>query len=142
VSLHGSSYGGLLVGLALGRYDLFHRGALVSGIAHLPTFLERTDDWRQPLREAEYGSLADDRALLERLSPRSWVDEIDGPVYIAHGENDPRTPVEDARQFADSLADAGVKVTELYFTDEGHGVSDTRNARELYRGLIEFFSAG
>lgn len=140
VSLFGTSYGGLLVGLALARYpESFERGAVVSGIAHLPTFLRRTDGWRRSIREREYGSLADDEALLESLSPMNRIDSVDSPVYVAHGENDPRVPVEDARQFAAALAENGVPVSQRYFESEGHGVKQSDNRIQLYEDLLAFF---
>jgi len=62
VAAMGGSYGGFMVLAALTEYpDLWAAGVDVVGIANFVTFLENTGDWRRHLREAEYGSLEEDR---------------------------------------------------------------------------------
>jgi dipeptidyl aminopeptidase/acylaminoacyl peptidase len=93
----GGSYGGFMVLAALTEYpDLWAAGVDVVGIANFVTFLENTGEWRRELREAEYGSLAQDREFLESISPINNADRIEAPLFVLHGANDPRVPV--ARQ--------------------------------------------
>ncbi len=75
---------------ALTEYpDLWAAGIDVVGIANFVTFLENTGDWRRELREAEYGSLEDDREFLEEISPTNNIEHIEAPLFVLHGENDP-----------------------------------------------------
>ncbi|WP_254273785.1 S9 family peptidase [Haloarcula marina] len=135
----GGSYGGFMVLASLTEYpDLWAAGVDVVGIANFVTFLENTGDWRRELREAEYGSLADDREFLRSISPINNVDRITAPLFVLHGANDPRVPVGEAEQIADEVADHGVPVEKLVFDDEGHGISKRENRIEAYTQVVEF----
>jgi dipeptidyl aminopeptidase/acylaminoacyl peptidase len=119
----GGSYGGFMVLASLTEYpELWAAGIDIVGIANFVTFLENTGDWRRELREAEYGSLADDREFLESVSPINTIETIDAPLFVLHGENDPRVPVGEAKQIAEQAAEH-VPVETLIFEDEGHGFS-------------------
>jgi dipeptidyl aminopeptidase/acylaminoacyl peptidase len=135
----GGSYGGFMVLAALTEYpDLWAAGVDVVGIANFVTFLENTGDWRREHREAEYGSLADDREFLESISPITNADAIQAPLFVLHGANDPRVPVGEAEQIADEVAAQGVPVEKLVFDDEGHGISKLENKIEAYTAVVDF----
>ncbi|WP_049901651.1 S9 family peptidase [Natrinema sp. J7-1] len=135
----GGSYGGVMVLAALTEYpDLWAAGIDIVGIANFVTFLENTGDWRRELREAEYGSLEEDREFLADISPINTVDRIAAPLFVLHGENDPRVPVGEAEQIAEQAAAQGVPVRKLIFEDEGHGFSKLENRIEAYSAVAEF----
>jgi dipeptidyl aminopeptidase/acylaminoacyl peptidase len=135
----GGSYGGFMVLAALTEYpDLWAAGVDVVGIANFVTFLENTGDWRRELREAEYGSLDDDREFLEEISPINGIERIAAPLFVAHGANDPRVPVGEAEQVAEEAAAQGVPVETLVFEDEGHGFSKLENRIEAYSRIVDF----
>ncbi|WP_254838352.1 S9 family peptidase [Natronomonas marina] len=135
----GGSYGGFMVLAALTEYpELWAAGVDIVGIANFVTFLENTGSWRRELREAEYGSLADDREFLESISPINSIENIEAPLYVLHGANDPRVPVGEAEQIAEKAADQGVPVRKRIFEDEGHGISKLENRIEAYADIVEF----
>jgi dipeptidyl aminopeptidase/acylaminoacyl peptidase len=135
----GGSYGGFMVLAALTEYpELWAAGVDIVGIANFVTFLENTGEWRRELREAEYGSLADDRAFLESISPINNIDRIRAPLFVLHGENDPRVPVSEAHQIVERAREQGVPVRELIFEDEGHGFSKLDNRIEAYSEIVDF----
>jgi len=135
----GGSYGGFVTLAALTEYpDVWAAGVDIVGIANFVTFLENTGSWRRALREAEYGSLEDDQELLESISPINSMDRIEAPLFVLHGENDPRVPVGEARQVAEAAEAAGVPVETLVFEDEGHGISKRENRIEAYAAIVEF----
>ncbi|EMA41931.1 S9 family peptidase [Halobiforma nitratireducens] len=139
ITAKGGSYGGFMVLAALTEYpDLWAAGIDVVGIANFVTFLENTGDWRRELREAEYGSLADDREFLEDISPTNNIENIEAPLFVLHGENDPRVPVGEAEQIVEQARDQGVPVRKLIFEDEGHGFSKLENRIEAYSEIAAF----
>ncbi|ERH13228.1 MAG: dipeptidyl acylaminoacyl-peptidase [halophilic archaeon J07HB67] len=139
IALMGGSYGGFMVLAGLTEYpELWAAGVDIVGIANFVTFLENTGDWRQSLREAEYGSLADDREFLASISPINNADRIDAPLFVLHGENDPRVPVGEAEQIVTEVRDRDVPVRKLIFDDEGHGFAKRDNQIEAYRGIVGF----
>ncbi|MDL5361849.1 S9 family peptidase [Halalkalicoccus sp. NIPERK01] len=134
----GGSYGGFMVLAALTQYpDLWAAGIDIVGIANFVTFLENTGDWRRELREAEYGSLEHDREFLESVSPINTIDSIEAPLFVLHGENDPRVPVGEAEQIAERASEH-VPVETLIFEDEGHGFTKLENRIEAYTKIAAF----
>jgi dipeptidyl aminopeptidase/acylaminoacyl peptidase len=134
----GGSYGGFMVLAALTEYpDLWAAGVDVVGIANFVTFLENTGSWRREHREAEYGSLAEDREFLESISPLHRADRIRAPLFVIHGANDPRVPVGEAEQIAEAASEH-VPVEKLIFEDEGHGLSKRENRIEAYTRVVAF----
>jgi len=118
--------------------DLWAAGVDVVGIANFVTFLENTGDWRRTLREAEYGSLEHDREFLESISPINNIENVAAPLFVLHGENDPRVPVSEAEQVVEKAREQGVPVRKLIFEDEGHGFSKLENEIEAYSAIAEF----
>ena len=142
IAVKGGSYGGFMVLAALTEYpDRWAAGVDVVGIANFVTFLENTGEWRRALREAEYGSLEADRELLEAISPINRADAIDAPLFVLHGENDPRVPVGEARQIAEAAGEQGVPVELLVFEDEGHGIAKLDNRIDAYTAVADFLDA-
>lgn len=134
----GASYGGFMVLAALTEYpELWAAGVDIVGIANFVTFLENTGDWRRSLREAEYGSLAEDRAFLEAISPTTNIEGIEAPLLVLHGANDPRVPVSEAEQIAEDAAQH-VPTETVIFEDEGHGFSKLDNRITAYQTIVEF----
>ena len=139
IAVMGGSYGGFMTLAALTEYpDLWAAGVDIVGIASFVTFLENTGPWRRALREAEYGSLAEDRELLESISPINRVERIDAPLFVLHGANDPRVPVGEAEQITDRLDERDVPVEKLIFDDEGHGIVKRENRIEAYTATARF----
>jgi dipeptidyl aminopeptidase/acylaminoacyl peptidase len=138
IALYGGSYGGFMVLAAMTECpDLWAAGVDVVGIANFVTFLENTGDWRRELREAEYGSLEEDREFLASISPVNRADRIRAPLFVLHGANDPRVPVGEAEQIA-AEASEHVPVEKLIFEDEGHGITKRENRIEAYSRVVDF----
>ena len=138
-ALYGGSYGGYMVlaGVAF-QPGLWAAGVDVVGISNLVTFLENTSDYRRAHREREYGSLSEDRDSLEQASPLRRVEDIVAPLFVIHGENDPRVPVSEARQLVASLERRGVDCELLVYPDEGHGLAKLKNRLEAYPRALRF----
>ncbi|MHB8245834.1 MAG: alpha/beta hydrolase family protein [Acidimicrobiales bacterium] len=138
-ALFGGSYGGYMVlaGVAF-QPELWAAGVDIVGISDLISFLENTSPYRRVHREREYGSLSADRDFLERASPLRHADDIRAPLFVIHGENDPRVPVTEARQLVASLQRRGVPHEVMIFADEGHGLAKLENRLEAYPRAVDF----
>jgi dipeptidyl aminopeptidase/acylaminoacyl peptidase len=134
----GSSYGGFLALAALVEYpEQWTAGVSICGISDLVGFLENTGKWRRSIRESEYGSLEDDREYLASISPARNADRIDVPLFLVHGANDPRVPVQETRRLADEAGETN-RVETLVFENEGHGLDRTENQIRAYRRIVSF----
>ena len=141
VVAYGRSYGGFAVLAAITEYpDLWAAAVEFVGIADFETFLENTGDWRRRHREAEYGSLTDDRELLREISPLGQIDRVACPLFVQHGANDPRVPVSEARQVIDAAREQGVPVESLIFDEEGHHTTSRANLIEQFERVATFLA--
>lgn len=121
VASYGGSYGGFMsVATLIEGGDLYGAGVNIVGIVNFQTFLQQTKSYRRELRETEYGPLSDPE-FLASVSPINRIEEINVPMLIAHGLNDPRVPVGEAMQLAVELQQRGYDPELLFFPDEGHG---------------------
>ncbi|MDX2147245.1 MAG: S9 family peptidase [Planctomycetota bacterium] len=132
IAAYGGSYGGYMAAATIieGK-DVFGASVNIVGIVNMKTFLEQTSGYRRKLREVEYGPLTDPDFLLS-VSPITRIDEIQVPMFIAHGLNDPRVPVGEALQIhvrleQRALDNPKLKPSLLIFPDEGHGFAKLQN---------------
>jgi dipeptidyl aminopeptidase/acylaminoacyl peptidase len=139
IAVYGGSYGGFMVLAAITRYpELWAAAVDIVGIANFVTFLENTGAYRRAIREAEYGSLARDRELLTALSPIHQAERITAPLFVIHGRNDPRVPLEEAEQVVAALRRRNVPVELAVYADEGHGLVKLANKLDAFPRVAAF----
>jgi dipeptidyl aminopeptidase/acylaminoacyl peptidase len=141
VVVQGGSYGGYMASAAAVHYSDRIRGAIPAvGISNFVTFLERTESYRRDLRRAEYGDERDPemRKFLTNISPLTNAGRIKVPLFVVHGRNDPRVPVQEAEQIAATVAAGGVPVWTLIAENEGHGFAKKENADYLFYARVLF----
>ena len=141
IAIYGRSYGGFMVLSAITTYpDLWAAAIDVVGIANWVTFLENTSIWRRAHREKEYGSLEHDRDFISRISPIHKVDNIQCPLLVVHGANDPRVPVTEADQIVESLQKRNHPVEYLRYEDEGHKIAKLHNRIDSFTKMADFLA--
>ena len=139
IAVCGESYGGFLTLAALARHpELWAAGVSFAGMSSLVTFLERIGPSYRAYREAEYGSLADDRDFLLDISPLTHAARISAPVLLVHGRKDSRVPVGEAEQMATLLRAHGTTAELLTFAGEGHAILDPTNRSHAQDRMTDF----
>jgi len=139
VAAWGGSYGGFMVLACLySNPGIWAAGVDIVGISNFVTFLKNTGPWRRKLRIAEYGDPERDKEFLESISPNNNAHLIKSPLFIIHGTNDPRVPVGEAEQIADTLKRLGREAHLMKFEDEGHGLVKLKNRIAGYTAAVEF----
>jgi dipeptidyl aminopeptidase/acylaminoacyl peptidase len=76
--------------------------------------------------------------LLER-SPRSYIQQIECPLLVIQGQNDPRVIEQESRELVEELRGLGKEVDYLLFADEGHDVLKFDNRVTVYNRMTDFF---
>jgi dipeptidyl aminopeptidase/acylaminoacyl peptidase len=148
IATYGGSYGGFMsVACLIEDQERVERGERperlfgacvdIVGIVNLETFLQKTSGYRRKLREMEYGPLTDPE-FLASISSIHRVDEIQVPVFIAHGFNDPRVPVQEAMQLATALKERGRGPRMFVAPDEGHGFVKLDNRIYFNERMAQF----
>jgi len=141
VVVQGGSYGGYMANAVSAHYSDRIRGAMPAvGISNFVSFLERTESYRRDLRRTEYGDERDPamRDFLISISPLTNADKIKAPLFVIHGRNDPRVPVQEAEQIAATVAKNGVPVWVMIAENEGHGFAKKENADYLFYARVLF----
>jgi dipeptidyl aminopeptidase/acylaminoacyl peptidase len=130
VAIYGSSYGGYVVlASAVHFSDRLRAGVDVVGISNFVTFLENTEEYRRDFRRLEYGDerIPEVREFLESISPLNHADEIDIPLLVVQGRNDPRVPASESEQIVQALRNRGRPVWYIEALNEGHGYDRKEN---------------
>jgi dipeptidyl aminopeptidase/acylaminoacyl peptidase len=141
IVVQGGSYGGYMALAVAVHYGDRIRGAIDAvGISHFVTFLERTESYRRDLRRVEYGDERDPamREFLHRISPLTNAARIGTPLFVIHGRNDPRVPVQEAERIVATLKRNGVPVWSMIAANEGHGFAKKDNADYAFYARVLF----
>jgi dipeptidyl aminopeptidase/acylaminoacyl peptidase len=141
VVVQGGSYGGYMANAVAVHYSDRIRGAMPAvGISNFVTFLERTESYRRDLRRVEYGDerYPAMRQWMQEIAPLNNAHRIKVPLFVIHGRNDPRVPVQEAEQIARTVAANGVRVWTMIAENEGHGFAKKENADHLFYTRILF----
>ncbi len=141
VAVQGGSYGGYMVLACMVHYgERLRAGIDRVGISNFVTFLQNTQKYRRDLRRAEYGDERDPKMneFLQKVSPLTRADEIDKPLFVVQGLNDPRVPVTESEQMVAKIRESGGQVWYMLARDEGHGLSKKSN-RDFYNAAASLF---
>jgi len=141
VVVQGGSYGGYMANAVAVHYSDRIRGVIPEvGISSFVSFLDRTESYRRDLRRAEYGDERDPamRTWMEAMAPLNNAQKIKVPMFLVHGRNDPRVPVQEAEQIAATVAKSGVPVWTMIAENEGHGFAKKENADYLFYARVLF----
>ena len=86
------------------------------------------------------GDPVKDADRLAMASPLKRVAEIKIPLLVAHGGVDRRVPIAHSREFVAAARRAGVRVEQVDYPDQGHGLFKPANQLDFY-GRLERFLA-
>jgi dipeptidyl aminopeptidase/acylaminoacyl peptidase len=141
VLVTGGSYGGYMSLATATNYPDRIRAAIdIVGISNFVSFLERTEGYRRDLRRVEYGDERDPqmRAFQEKIAPLNNASQIKAPLFVIHGKNDPRVPLNEAEQIVATVRKQGTPVWYLMAKDEGHGFSKKKNRDYEFYSTVMF----
>jgi len=146
VAVMGGSYGGYatLVGMTF-TPETFACGVDIVGVSNLVTWMETIPPYWAPQIELFATRIGDHRteegrALLTERSPLTYVNQIQRPLLIGQGANDPRVLQAEADQIVQAMQEKGIPVTYVLYPDEGHGFARPENSLSFF-AVTESFLA-
>jgi len=146
VAIMGGSYGGYatLVGLTF-TPDEFSCGVDIVGPSNLTTLLESIPPYWESGKKLFGRAIGDPeteagRSLLKERSPLTRVDQINKPLLIGQGANDPRVKQAESDQIVDAMKSRDIPVTYVLYPDEGHGFQKPENNLSFF-AVAEAFLA-
>jgi len=136
----GRSYGGYMtLTLAARHPELWAAAVDMFGPYDLLTFIDRLPETWKPYFAIAVGDPVEDRDFLIERSPRSYIADIECPLLVIQGQNDPRVVERESRDVAEQLRGMGKEVEYLVFADEGHDVLKYENRVTCYNAITDFF---
>jgi dipeptidyl aminopeptidase/acylaminoacyl peptidase len=137
--VYGGSYGGYTVLTALARWpDLWAAGVDLFGVVNLDTFLRTTSGLIREVFVVEFGDVDKDAAFLKTVSPIETVDQIEDPLFVYAGANDPRVPRSESDQVVKALRARDVPIEYMVAENEGHSVSRRETQLQLSSRVARF----
>jgi dipeptidyl aminopeptidase/acylaminoacyl peptidase len=143
ICTYGASYGGYAaLQAAILAPDLFRCAAGYAGVYDLER-IARSEAWVESRTARGYfGTAAGaDPEALRAISPVNEAARLTVPVFLAHGEEDPRAPIEGAERLKKALTALGRPPEWLVEPHEGHGFYDEGARARLYTRLLAFLRA-
>jgi dipeptidyl aminopeptidase/acylaminoacyl peptidase len=139
----GGSYAGYLASWIIGHDNRFKAACSQRGVYDLRTFFGEGNAWR--LVPNYFGGYPWEKKtydILERESPINYVQQVNTPVIIFHGENDLRTGVIGSEQFYRSLKVMGKQAEYVRHPGATHEITRSGNNRQRIDQMLrtwEFF---
>ena len=157
VAVMGQSYGGFGVNHLVSQTDRFEAAVASASFSHLRS-LYGTFDARgryghmaHPLAlqlfthayvESGQGQMGAPPALASQTyreaSPLSYVDQVDTPLMLIHGDQD-FVPVQQAEMFFNELVRLGKPAVLVRYAGEGHTVSGRANVLDMWDRIFGWF---
>jgi dipeptidyl aminopeptidase/acylaminoacyl peptidase len=139
VAIYGGSYGGYatLVGLTFTPTE-FACGVDIVGPSSLVSLIESFPEYWKPFMESSWyrrvGNPAkpEEREHLLSRSPITRIDQVQRPILVAQGANDPRVTKKESDRMVEGLVARKTPVTYVLYADEGHGFARPENRVSFY----------
>jgi len=144
IGIIGGSYGGYMVlaGLTF-RPDEFAVGVDLFGISNWVRTIQSIPPWWESFKEALYAEMGNPETDLEyfrRISPLFHADNIQKPLMVLQGANDPRVLKVESDEIVEAVKKKGIPVEYIVFEDEGHGFVNKENQITAYKAILEFLN--
>lgn len=141
--VEGGSYAGYMVAWIVGHDNRFKAANAQRGVYDLTTFMGEGNAWRLvPDHFGGYPWQKETKALLDAESPLTYVEKINTPLLIIHGDQDLRTGVIQSEMLYKSLKILNKPVEYIRYPREGHELTRSGNPGRMMDHLlrvIEFF---
>jgi len=145
VGIFGGSYGGYatLAGLTF-TPDVYAAGASYVGPSNLLTLLNSIPPYWAPIKKMftkRVGNPEDpqDKKRLKKQSPFFHAENIDDPLLVIQGANDPRVKKQESDQIVVAARENGVPTQYLVAPEEGHGFQKEPNRLAMAAQMERFF---
>jgi dipeptidyl aminopeptidase/acylaminoacyl peptidase len=142
IGVVGGSYGGYMVLAALAYHPgEFRAGVDLFGVSNWVRTLESIPPYWESFRQALYteiGNPETQRDFLVATSPLNQAGNIDVPLMVLQGANDPRVIQPESDDMVAAVRGNGVPVEYVIFPDEGHGFTKKANQIAGYGQMLVF----
>jgi dipeptidyl aminopeptidase/acylaminoacyl peptidase len=144
IGVWGGSYGGYMTFMAVTKKPQLWKAAVAwVGITDLKKLYDSSMEHFKAYFVQQMGLPEENAELWADRSAINFAHQMTSHLFILHGVNDPRCPIEQARIFRDKLVELGkvegqdFKYVEL--GEEGHGSASIEQKIRGYKLLLDYF---
>jgi dipeptidyl aminopeptidase/acylaminoacyl peptidase len=142
IGILGGSYGGYMVLAALTfRPQEFAVGVDLFGVSNWLRTLSSLPPYWASERKALFRQIGDpqtDADKLRKMSPLFHAEQIERPLLVLQGENDPRVLKQESDEIVAAARRRGTPVEYLVFPKEGHGFARKENQTKAVQTILVF----
>ena len=146
IGIMGGSYGGYatLAGLTF-TPELYAAGVSIVGPSNLMTLLNSIPPYWEAIRNLFYKRIGDPntptgRENLHHKSPLFFAKNIQVPLLVVQGANDPRVKQAESDQIVVAMRELGLPVEYIVAEDEGHGFARPENINAFIAATERFLA--
>lgn len=143
IAAFGGSYGGYSVYMQMVKYPkLWATGIAWIGITDLHSLHRDDMPHFQAMLEEQMGDPEENHELWRDRSPIEHVENMERPILMIHGVNDPRCPIEQAQLFKNELENMGWEEGKDFeyeeLEEEGHGSTDIKQKIRAFKIVEDY----
>ena len=139
IAIRGGSAGGFTVLSAITRSSVFTAASSCFGVTDLKRLVRTTHKFESHYIGQLIGTQDIDDPVLDERSPINHIEDINVPLLLIQGSEDPIVPAEQATAMYEALKEAGAPVALEVFQGEGHGFRLATNIRRRYEAELSFY---
>ena len=140
LAVRGGSAGGYVVLAALAFEEAFDAGASYYGVADLARLAELTHKFESRYLDQLVGPYPEMADTYRERSPVEHAGEIDDPVLLLQGEDDPVVSLSQAEAMVDALEETDVPHSLSVFEDEQHGFRRAASRERAVETELAFYA--
>jgi dipeptidyl aminopeptidase/acylaminoacyl peptidase len=141
LAIRGGSGGGYTTLLALTTTNVFRVGCSFWGIADLEVLVRHMHKFEAHYFDRLVGPWPEAKALYRERSPIDHVDNLNCPVILIQGSDDPIVPPEQAELMLGALRRKRIPHAYLLFDGESHGLRRAENWSRALEAELLFYGA-
>jgi dipeptidyl aminopeptidase/acylaminoacyl peptidase len=139
VGISGWSYGGFMAMFAVTQTHRFRAAVAGAGISNWLSYYGENsiDQWMIPFFGA---SVYDDPQVYARSSAINFIRNVATPTLTVVGDRDGECPAPQSFEFWHALRDLHVPTELVVYSNEGHGLSNPADRRDVLRRAVDWFA--
>ncbi len=140
LAIRGGSAGGYATLCAITFYKVFSAAASYYGISDLEAMAKDTHKFESRYLDGLIGPYPERRDLYISRSPIHYVEQIECPLILFQGLDDPIVPPNQSQMIFDALRTRTIPVAYLSFPGEQHGFVKFENNKRSLEAELYFYS--
>ncbi|MDQ6662484.1 MAG: S9 family peptidase [Chloroflexota bacterium] len=142
VGIMGWSYGGFMAAWAVTQTTRFKAAIMGAGVCDFHSFHAQSNiqDWDMRFLSDKEISPSEYPEIYRERSAITYVNRVQTPTLVVHGEEDACVPVNQAYAFYRALKECNVPTELVLYPREGHGLAERDHLKDYHERILLWFA--